>query len=110
MHCFGGAVAQAWRFVGLGFLVSVPCTVTYPNNDEGRRIATELPLESLVVETDSPYLPPQGLRGKRNEPAHVAAAVRTIAELRGITPDEVASATAANAMRVFQPAEVAATR
>jgi TatD DNase family protein len=110
MHCFGGTVAQASRFVGLGFLVSIPCTVTYPNNDEGRRIATELPLESLVVETDSPYLPPQGLRGKRNEPANVAAAVRAIAELRGTTAEEVAAATTANAMRVFRPARVAAAR
>jgi TatD DNase family protein len=110
MHCFGGTVAQARRFVDLGFLVSVPCTVTYPNNDEGRRIATELPLESLVVETDSPYLPPQGLRGKRNEPANVAAAVRAIAALRGISVDEVAAATTANAMRVFRPAKVAAAR
>jgi TatD DNase family protein len=101
MHCFGGTLAQAKRFVDVGFIISVPCTVTYPANDEGRRIASELALDSIVVETDSPYLPPQGLRGKRNEPANVGAAVEAIAALRGVSPAAVAEATTANACRAF---------
>jgi TatD DNase family protein len=101
MHCFGGTLEQARRYVELGFLVSVPCSVTYPANDEGRRVASGLPLEALVVETDSPYLPPQGLRGKRNEPANVGAAVEAVAAARGARVDEVAAATTANAGRVF---------
>ena len=108
MHCFGGTLDQARRYVDLGFLVAIPCTVTYPNNDLGRELARELPLDVLVVETDSPYLPPQSRRGKRNEPAYVAEGVAEIARLRGITPAEVAAATSANAARTFRlpaPAE-----
>lgn len=101
MHCFGGTLDQARAFVDLGFLVSVACTVTYPKNAEGRRIAAELPLSSIVVETDSPYLPPQDRRGKRNEPGHVEAAVRAIATIRGQDPAEVAAITTENALRLY---------
>jgi TatD DNase family protein len=111
MHCFGGTVDQARRYVELGFLVSLACTLTYPRNHETRTIASDLALESLVVETDSPYLPPQDRRGGRNEPANVRAVVGALAGLRGITIDETASATTANAVRLFGvtlPAKVAA--
>ncbi|MGD9933500.1 MAG: TatD family hydrolase [Dehalococcoidia bacterium] len=101
MHCFGGTLEQARGFVDLGFLVSVACTVTYPKSDEGRRIARELPIESLVVETDSPYLPPQERRGKRNEPGLVGAAVTAIAAVRGMDTDEVARRTTENALRLY---------
>ena len=101
MHCFGGTLDQALRYVELGFLISVPCTVTYPRNEETRRIASLLPLHVLVVETDSPYLPPQSLRGRRNEPAHVKAAAEAIAWLRGIPVAEVADQTTRNACRLF---------
>lgn len=101
MHCFGGTLEQAMAFIDLGFLVSIACSVTYPKNEEGRRIARELPLASIVVETDSPYLPPQEHRGKRNEPAHVRAAVLAIAATRGIDPGEVAVRTTANAHRLY---------
>lgn len=101
LHCFGGTLEQALGYIGAGFLISVACTVTYPKNEEGRRLAAGIPLEALVVETDSPYLPPQPLRGKRNEPRHVAAAVEAIAVLRGISFDAVAEATTANACRLF---------
>jgi len=109
MHCFGGTVEQALPFVDIGFLVSISCTITYPRNDATRRIAAELPMESLVVETDSPYLPPQSIRGKRNEPAHVRAAAEAIAAVRGLPIDAVATATTENAARLFGIAiEVAA--
>jgi TatD DNase family protein len=107
MHCFGGTLEQAQRYVALGYLVSIPCSVMYPNNHEGRRLAANLPLEALVVETDSPYLPPQARRGKRNEPAYVGAAVDAIAELRGMEPVEVAAVTTENALRTFARVEVA---
>lgn len=110
MHCFGGTLEQARPFVELGFAISIACTITYPKNDEARRLATHLPLESLVVETDSPYLPPQPLRGKRNEPAYVAAAVEAIAAARGLTPDEVAAATTANAERLLRTPTPAGAR
>ncbi|MGK2966377.1 MAG: TatD family hydrolase [Tepidiformaceae bacterium] len=101
MHCFAGTLEQALRYVDLGFVISVACTVTYPANEEGRRIAAGVPLDRLVIETDSPYLPPQAMRGKRNEPANVEAAARAIADCRGIAFEAVAEATTQNAERLF---------
>ena len=102
MHCFGGTVEQAQRYAELGFSVSLACVVTYPKNDEARRIAAELPLESLLIETDSPYLPPQGRRGQRNEPAYVIAAAEAIASARSLPVDVVADQTTRNAERLFR--------
>lgn len=101
MHCFGGTLEQAERYVEMGFLISLACTITYPKNDEARRIAASLPLGKLVIETDSPFLPPQDRRGKRNEPAFVSAAAQAIAHARGLSFEEVANATTRNAMRLF---------
>jgi len=101
MHCFGGTLEQAERFIALGFLVSIPCSVTYPKNCESRRIAASLPGDSLVVETDSPYLPPQRCRGRRNEPAYVVAAVEEISASRKISIEAAAELTTANACRLF---------
>lgn len=101
MHCFGGTLEQAERYVEMGFLISLACTVTYPKNEEARRVASGISLEKLVIETDSPFLPPQEHRGKRNEPAFVSAAAHAIAGVRGISFDEVAAATTANALRLF---------
>ncbi|MCC7363626.1 MAG: TatD family hydrolase [Dehalococcoidia bacterium] len=101
MHCFGGTLEQAERYTELGFLVSIACVVTYPKNDEARRLAAGLPLDAILVETDSPYLPPQRLRGKRNEPAFVRDAVEAIAAVRGVPAAEIAEATTRNAERTF---------
>jgi TatD DNase family protein len=101
MHCFAGPPELARRFIELGFLISIPCTITYPNNHNARDLATQLPLESLVVETDAPYLPPQSMRGRRNEPAWVGDAVSAIAACRNVSREVVARATTANARRVF---------
>ncbi|MEX2239000.1 MAG: TatD family hydrolase [Dehalococcoidia bacterium] len=101
MHCFSGDLAQAERLVALGFLISIPATITYPKNDEQRRVAAALPLHSLVVETDSPHLPPQHLRGKRNEPREVLAAIAEVARVRGQAQDEIVTATTRNARRLL---------
>jgi len=101
MHCFGGTLEQAQRYVEIGFLVSVACTVTYPSNSEGRRMVAGLPLSALTIETDSPYLPPQGRRGQRNEPSYIEAAARAIATAHGITTQAAAEATFDNAARLF---------
>ena len=101
MHCFGGTLAQAQRFVALGFVVSLACVVTYPKNENARAIAAGLPLESLVIETDSPYLPPQHERGKRNEPANVRFAAEAIAAIRGTSISRISDATTGNACRLF---------
>ena len=101
MHCFGGTVEQARTYIAIGFHISIACPITYPANNEARKIALELPLESLVVETDSPYLPPQPFRGKRNEPANVRFAVEAIASTRGVPAAVIAEATTSNAAQLF---------
>lgn len=101
MHCFGGTLEQAQQYLEMGFVISLACTVTYPKNHEARRIAAALPDDAMVIETDSPYLPPQPLRGKRNEPAHVAYAARAIAEIRGVAADVLGEQTTRNAARLF---------
>jgi TatD DNase family protein len=102
MHCFAGPPVLAGRYIDLGFMISIPCTVTYPNNHNSRELAAQLPIEALVVETDAPYLPPQSMRGKRNEPAFVREAIEAIAECRAMSSEAVAQATTANARRVFR--------
>jgi TatD DNase family protein len=111
MHYFSGDVSDAERYADLGFLISVHTSVTHPNSEQLRCVAAEMPLETLVVETDSPYGAPQSLRGKRNEPANVKEAVAKVAEVRGTTFESVAAATTANAQRLFVPiAEPAGAR
>jgi TatD DNase family protein len=101
MHCYAGDVELAQRYVDLGFLLSVPGTVTFPKNERGQAVARAMPLERMLVETDCPYLTPAPWRGRRNEPAYVTETVRFVAELRGEAPEIVARATAANAARLF---------
>jgi len=69
---------------------------TYPKTQNLRDVAKALPLENILIETDSPYLAPQKYRGKRNEPAYVAEVARTLADVRNLSPDEVAAATSEN--------------
>jgi TatD DNase family protein len=102
LHAFGGTLEQARRYVDLGFLVSLTCAAGYPRNDEARRIAAELPLSSLLIETDSPALPPQTRRGTRNEPANVRVAAEVVAEARGVRVEAVAAATTANAEALLE--------
>lgn len=101
MHCFAGSRELAEAYIDAGYCISIPCTITYPNNTGLREVVAALPMESLVVETDAPYLPPQSHRGERNEPAYITAAVHAIAEVKGVSFDEVARITSANARRVF---------
>lgn len=109
MHYFSEDPELASRYVEMGFLISVHCSVTYPKATQLQEVARRVPLESLVVETDSPYGPPQSHRGKRNEPAYVAEAVAKLAELRGEAVERVAAATEANALRLLTVAGEAAT-
>ncbi|MBI2886402.1 MAG: TatD family hydrolase [Chloroflexi bacterium] len=102
LHCFSGDLAAALGYVELGFFISLAGPVTYPNARKTHQVATGVPLDRLLVETDAPYLPPQGLRGQRNEPANVAAVVAQIAQLRGLPHQVVAEATARNAAALFR--------
>jgi TatD DNase family protein len=101
MHCFSGDVEMAERCVALGFRISLAGPLTYPKPRALPDVARVLPLEALLVETDAPFLAPQGHRGKRNEPALVRAVAQKIAELRGVAFETVAQATALNAGDLF---------
>jgi TatD DNase family protein len=101
LHCFSGDWVMAGECLDLGFHLSVAGPVTYRKADQLRAVAREMPLERLLIETDSPYLAPQPYRGKRNEPAYVMETARYIAEIRGISVDELERQTADNARRLF---------
>jgi len=96
----------------MGFLISFAGNSTYPKTQNIRDVAKALPLEKILIETDSPYLAPQPWRGKRNEPAYVAEVARTLANVRNLSPEEIASATSGNFRRFFglaQPARLASS-
>jgi TatD DNase family protein len=101
-HCFTGTLREAQRGIEMGFVVSFAGNVTYPKMQHLRDVAGELPLDKLLTETDSPFLPPQGRRGKRNEPAYVVEVAQTLASVRNLASEEVAAATAANFRRFFR--------
>jgi TatD DNase family protein len=101
MHCFGGEWEQARRSLDLGFLVSFAGNLTYPKAQPLRDVATRIPLDGILVETDAPWLTPAPDRGKRNEPAFVARTARTLAGLLGVSDEEIAAATTKNFVRLF---------
>ena len=100
-HCFTGTLAEAQRGLDMGFLISFAGNVTYPKMQHLRDVAREIPMEKLLTETDSPFLPPQGRRGKRNEPAYVRNTAETLASVRNLSLDEIARVTTENARRLF---------
>jgi TatD DNase family protein len=97
MHCFSGDVATARRCLDLGLLISLAGPVTYPNARALPDVARFVPADRLVVETDCPFLPPQGYRGQRNEPAYLALTAARVAELRGEPLPDAAARMTANA-------------
>jgi len=102
LHCFTSTLDDAKRGMDMGFLISFAGNSTYPKTQNLRDVAKTLPLENILIETDSPYLAPLPYRGKRNEPAYVAEVARTLASVRDLAPDEVAAATAENFRRFFR--------
>lgn len=101
MHCFGGGWKQARRSLDLGFLISFAGNLTYPKAQPLRDVAVRLPLDSVLVETDAPWLAPAPERGKRNEPAWVTRTAQTLAGLLGVSDEEIAAATTKNFRRLF---------
>jgi TatD DNase family protein len=101
LHYFSGSLEDARLYQELGFLISVHTSVTHPKAQGLREVVATLPLEALVIETDSPYGAPQAYRGKRNEPAYVVETAKQIALLKGVELEAVAAATTANAGRLF---------
>jgi TatD DNase family protein len=102
LHCFSGDWQHAEQAMNLGFLISFAGNVTYPKAQPLRDVAAKVPLDRLLVETDAPFLAPVPNRGQRNEPAYVTHTAALLAELRGISNEEMASITTKNFQRLFR--------
>jgi TatD DNase family protein len=100
-HCFGGTLEEAKEIIDLGFHLGIGGTLTYPKSDLAS-ILRKIPLEWLVIETDSPYLPPVPHRGKRNESAYVKLVAEMLSEAKVVPLAEVAKVTTANALGIFR--------
>jgi TatD DNase family protein len=103
-HCFQGRLDFAKAFMALGFFIGVDGPLTYPNASPLRALFRELPLDRIVLETDSPYLPPQDRRGGRNEPSFIEAVARALAALKGVAVEDVRERTSANAEKLYRVA------
>lgn len=101
LHCFTGNASQATRALDLGFMVSFAGNLTFPKAQQIRDAALEVPLDRMLIETDSPFLAPVPHRGKRNEPAFVKEVARQMGELRGLSTEEVGRQTTQNFNRFF---------
>ncbi|MDX9745094.1 MAG: TatD family hydrolase [Syntrophales bacterium] len=101
IHCFSGDYDMARQCLDLGFYISIPGTVTYPKAEEIRDVVRRVPLDTLLIETDAPFLAPQKYRGKRNEPAYITWAAEKIAETKEVPLIDVEQATTKNALDVF---------
>jgi len=99
-HCFSGNLDQAMVAVGLGFFLGVGGVVTYKNSGL-QTIVSHIGLESLVLETDAPYLPPVPYRGQRNEPSYIPLIAQKVAEIKGCSLAEVAGKTTGNTLKLF---------
>ncbi|WP_333593473.1 TatD family hydrolase [Anaerospora hongkongensis] len=100
-HCYSGSLEMAKEVLKLGFYVSFAGPVTFAKSTKLKEIAAAVPLERLLVETDSPYLTPHPHRGRRNEPAHVRLVAEEVARLRGLSLEAVAEATTQNVKQLF---------
>jgi TatD DNase family protein len=106
IHCFSGDYDMARRAIGMNFLVSIPGAITYKGSETQAEAVGKIPLEKLLIETDCPFLAPLPYRGKPNEPAYVPLVARKIAEIKGVSAEDVGRVTALNALRIFRiPAE-----
>jgi TatD DNase family protein len=105
LHCFTGDWEHAEAALEMGFMISFSGNVTFPKAEAIRVVASKVPLNRMLIETDSPYLAPVPFRGKRNEPAFVVRTAEKIAEIRGIPLEEVAEATTENFYRFFHISE-----
>jgi TatD DNase family protein len=105
IHCFTGTQKLADAALELGFCISVSGIATFKKSDDLRAVIATVPLNRLLVETDAPYLAPMPYRGKRNEPAFVVNTAAVLAQVKGVSPDEIARATTENFFRLFTRAK-----
>jgi TatD DNase family protein len=110
LHCFTGNGAQATRALDMGFMISFAGNLTFPKAQQIRDAALEVPLDRMLIETDSPYLAPVPHRGKRNEPAFVKETACKLGKLRGLSMDEVGERTSRNFYNFFKLVEMAESK
>ncbi|MBU2498311.1 MAG: TatD family hydrolase [Proteobacteria bacterium] len=101
IHCFSGDYDLAMTYIDMGYHISIPGTVTYKNAGMTQEVASRIPLECLLLETDAPFLTPVPLRGKRNEPLFTTHTAKKIADLRGMDLEDLARQTSKNAAALF---------
>lgn len=102
MHCFSGDLHFAQQIIDIGFLISIPGIVTFKNGAELQTVARKIPLQSLILETDGPFLAPEPWRGKRNEPSYLLYTAQKVAELRRLPIEEIANQTSNNVQNLFK--------
>lgn len=102
MHCFSGSVEFAMECINIGYYIALGGPVTFKNAHKPKEVAAKVPLDRLLLETDAPFLAPHPYRGQTNEPAYIKLIAEEIARLRGITIEELADATTANAEKLFK--------
>lgn len=102
IHCFTGSWEDAQTYMLHGFMLGIDGPVTYPNGKQLQENVSRLPLERMILETDSPYLPPQAFRGQRNEPSYIPIIAEAVGTLKHKTIDEIARQTTANAQTLFR--------
>ena len=102
IHCFSGDDEMAKVCMDMGFYISIPGSITFKNAERFRETVKRIPLESLLVETDAPFLTPEPFRGKRNEPSYVRYTAQKVAEVKKVTFEKVAEVTTKNALRVYR--------
>ncbi len=101
-HCFTGTVLEAKQGLDRGWMISFSGIITFKNSEELREVVRFVPLESILIETDAPYLAPQSKRGQSNEPSFILETARCLAGLKNVSLEEVARVTTANARKVFK--------
>jgi TatD DNase family protein len=109
IHCYSSSPELASRALELGLYLGIGGILTFKRSEELRATVLEVPMQRQQLETDAPYLAPEPLRGKRNEPAHVARVAERLAEVRGVPVGEIEKATSANFFRLFAKARAPAT-
>ena len=102
MHCYSGSLELAKEYVKLGFYISLGGPVTFKNANEPKRVTKEIDINRLLIETDSPFLAPHPYRGKRNESSYIKLVLEEIANIRGISVEELDKITTENAKRLFK--------
>ncbi len=102
LHCYSGSWESAKTYLSMGCFISLSGSVTFKNAPKLHEVALNVPLDRLLIETDCPYLAPEPMRGRRNEPSFVAHTARKVAALRGMDAETLAEATTANGVRFFR--------